>query len=625
MRFLRPEQLVWAAAVLVPLLLYLVRRRPRTVEITTLPFFKSLSRAYQESSWLRRLKRILSLLLTLLILAAAVGALARAVVSPGPGTLAGLVILVDRSGSMAAVDDNGRTRLDEAMQLVRRRLAGIPAAVPVSVIAYDAQPEVLLPLSHERRRIERVLARIRARPAEGDSIGAMQLARLVARLADPTVIWHVTDMPGTDKAVEQQSENGQDKRIQVDQICVALPDPVNAGITAFDLRVLPLQRGRVEAFVEVEGTTPEPLDIQLDVYMDGVLTSVRTMTLTTGHRERLLIPVDASRVEVLSLVLNAPDDALRADNELHARLPATDPIDVVWVAADPDPFTGLALSTLGNEGMVRVYQTGPEGWPPKDPVNAVIFDGWLPAQWPDIPGVVVICPPGESGPVHAVPLDNGLQVDRLRVVNERHPLLYGVASGRVVVMQTAAVLADDPWDPLWVGPAGPVLATAETGGQRVVLMAFAPQRSELLPLMASYPLLIGNAIYWTTEPWTVTRRGNNLRTGELVDLAGETVTWTRPTTEDRYTEPIPSLRKWTRLDRIGLWETDTGQLGSAAMLSDRETVLPNVSIDSAERTGKNIYGNTFFGLAGDLSPMLLWFMFILLLTENWLFHRHSVF
>jgi len=299
MRFLRPEQLIWVAAVAVPLLLYLVRRRPRTVEITTLSFFKSLSRAYRESSWLRRLKRILSLLLTLLMVAAAVGVLARAVVSPGSGTLAGLVILVDRSGSMGAVDADGRTRLDEAMQLVRRRLAGIPAAVPVSVIAYDAQPEVLLPLSHERRSVERTLSSITERPVQGDPVGAMQLAELVARLADPAVIWHVTDTPGPDLAAIRPGDDGHDHALRIEQFCVALPEPVNAGLTAFEIRTLPLQRGRVEAFVQVEGTTPEPLEIQLDVYLDGVLTSVRTMTLAAGRRERLLIPVDAARVQAL--------------------------------------------------------------------------------------------------------------------------------------------------------------------------------------------------------------------------------------------------------------------------------------------------------------------------------------
>ena len=65
MTFLYPAMLSWAAICLGVGLLYLFRRRPRTQQVSTLIFFKMLAKEHQESAWMRRLKRLLSLLLAL--------------------------------------------------------------------------------------------------------------------------------------------------------------------------------------------------------------------------------------------------------------------------------------------------------------------------------------------------------------------------------------------------------------------------------------------------------------------------------------------------------------------------------------------------------------------------------
>ena len=63
-------------------LLFLVRRRPKKVRVSTLAFFKSLAHVYRESPWLRRLKKLLAFALAAATLLFAVGALAWLVVAP---------------------------------------------------------------------------------------------------------------------------------------------------------------------------------------------------------------------------------------------------------------------------------------------------------------------------------------------------------------------------------------------------------------------------------------------------------------------------------------------------------------------------------------------------------------
>ncbi|MEZ5433734.1 MAG: BatA domain-containing protein [Verrucomicrobiales bacterium] len=59
MQFLSPAFLYLGFLALIPVALYLFRRKARVKQVSTLVFFKTLAREHQESAWLR-VKRILS-------------------------------------------------------------------------------------------------------------------------------------------------------------------------------------------------------------------------------------------------------------------------------------------------------------------------------------------------------------------------------------------------------------------------------------------------------------------------------------------------------------------------------------------------------------------------------------
>ena len=80
----------------------------------------------------------------------------------------------------------------------------------------------------------------------------------------------------------------------------------------------------------------------------------------------------------------------------------------------------------------------------------------------------------------------------------------------------------------------------------------------------------------------------------------------------------PLRNGWSSLERIGLWKTDGGDSGSAALLSARETLLPAGAAAADQATARVRW------LRGDLSVPLLWMVLGILLVESWLFHRHAV-
>ena len=609
MRFLEGHNLAWALTALVPLLLYLFHRKPRRVPVSSLLFFKSLAREHQESAWLRRLKKLLSLLLTLLVIGSAVGALARLVVSPSAGEVRSVIVVIDRSASMGAKDSRGTTRLAEAVSRVRERLAGLPGAVPVILIAFDRQTEIVVPKSFDRRAIERGLDELRVRPMEGDAAPALRLAAQLAAIETPAAVWFASD---AEAAATDTPTN-----VAIQSLAVPLAEARNAGITAFDLRPLPLEFGRFEAFVQLQAVGPEPLETKLEVRLDGTLTAVRELTLKPGAHENLLLPIESGNGRILSLRAITTGDQLAADDEVQVRIPAQRPLRIVWISPQSDPFTQLALTAISHEGELNVFRAGPDAWPVKEPVDVVIFQNWLPQEWPaDVP-VIAINPPGALGPLTATRLPgHGVPVDSLRSPREHHALLHGVATGRLIVTQTSVLSPGAALEPLWTGPAGPVLAAGEVRGQRVVLMGFMPEQSENLPLSASYPLLLGNAIQWAAQPKAESLGTRCLRPGEAVPARGSTLEWVDAGGKKLTASPLRN--GWLALDRTGLWRTDVGESGSCALLSAHETALPAGHGGTAGENGRARW------LRGDLAWPLLWLVLAVLLAESWLFHRHAV-
>ncbi|MEZ5302694.1 MAG: hypothetical protein R3F11_18965 [Verrucomicrobiales bacterium] len=436
------------------------------------------------------------------------------------------------------------------------------------------------------------------------------------------------DADGGDAAAESGGPQGPalPEGVALAEIRVALPEPVNAGITAFQVRPVPLQHAKFEAYVQVSlsSSAPQGTEVKLEVQVGAGVPLPRYLDLAPGGSAGFSLPVEGAAGQDLKIAVRVEGDCFALDNEVIARLPAARPIIAHWITEDADPFTRLALQSIAEQGELEIWGGGPDAWPPQDAVDVVIFDGWLPDEWPkDIPAIA-INPPKSVGPVSAVHLDRPVPHDNVRVANENHPVLFRVSSGRVAVTQTAVIEASGSLEPLWFSGSEPLLAAGEVAGQRLVLMAFSPQKSESLPLMASYPLLIGNALFWCAESQIAQERPQNLTAGAVIPTGGQAVAWEKllpasPKKADAESAPGPMAE----LDQLGLWKTADGRHGSALLLSSRESLLlPGEAIDAEGGTEPAAASRLF---RGEITWLFIWAILAALVIESWLFHRHAVY
>lgn len=648
MQFLNPGYLFLALLGVIPVLLYFFRRKSRTVPVSTLVFFKSLAKEHQESAWLRRMKKLLSLLLTLAILFGVVTALARIVLSPKADELSSVVVLLDRSASMAAVDDKGRSRLDEAKEEIRARLAGLRETVGVSLVAYDARAEIALPQTLKRRQFLSELNLIETRPVGDNLDSAMSVAKLIAEIDRPSEIWHYTDRtfgdvdpegdveetppPGNEaEAVPGDGGENLPEQVALRQFSLALKDGRNVGITAFQIRKVPLVHSGYEAYVQISASQSmsEGLEAEMEVKLGDVPVQIRSLSLEPGDREGIILPIEGVAGQLLRIRVRVDDDCFEADDEVVAALPEVRPVVAAWISAESDPFTELALSSIVREGELELWKGGPESWPVDENVDMVIFDGWLPETWPENLPAIVINPPGSCGPVKAVPLAGGLPHDFIRVSNEQHPLLFRVSTSRIALTQTAVIDSSGSMEPLWFAGNEPILIAGEVRGQRLVVMGFSPEQSERLPLMASYPLLIGNAVFWCAEPKLESTRMQANNAGDLVEIGDAAVMEWKELRNGKIVESSVALKgSLVELDRIGLWSAGEERGGSALLLSRGETDLGGARPAEMEddlNSGENGGGAVMRFLRGEMTWILLCTVLAFLVVESYLFHRHAVY
>ncbi|MBE7495769.1 MAG: VWA domain-containing protein [Verrucomicrobiaceae bacterium] len=238
MRLLDPANLHLAWLALIPLALWLFRRQARRVPVSTLLFF-AIPRTGAPGVRLAAPRQKVALPAAHPARPPARRPHPRAPRRRRAWRLPGAVVLViDRSASMAAQDDTGRTRVDEARRLLAARVRSLPDQAVLSLIAFDGRPQVLLSRSRNRRECLRLLDEVRPLPVAGDPPAALAAARRLADLENGSRVWVATDT---------RPPGGQG----VEFLDCALPEVTNAGITGFQIRPSPLSGGQQEVFVKI--------------------------------------------------------------------------------------------------------------------------------------------------------------------------------------------------------------------------------------------------------------------------------------------------------------------------------------------------------------------------------------
>ncbi len=473
--------------------LYLLRLRRRAVVVPFIPLWHRILKDKEATSLFSKLKRVLSLLLQLALLALLVLAL-------GDPRLAGslvkgrsFVVLVDASASMQATDVSPN-RLAVAKEEVKNMIRGLGTADRVLIAQMSATVTPMGPMSGDSSAIERALERVTVTDTRADLPRALRFATDTLRGAERPEIVVVSD-----GALGEASDSAGPVHlgdVKLSYVKVGTGKR-NVGITQFSVRRYPLDKARYEVMLEVTNTGEAAEDIELTLIGDGQPVDVTKLRLNAGERLPRFYPnlSGANRtLEATIKLLGGGHDDLPADDHAFALLPERRRAKILVVSQGN---TYLEAALLLDE-YLDVTQLSPDAYGRRFPAgatgfDAVLFDAVTPVA-PVRADAIYLDPRGPGAPLAAT---TELKLPGFDHIDRKHPIVRFLALDDVNIAR-GHKLVPEPGDRV-VGSSqdGALLVAGTRGGYKFVALGFDVRESDL-PLRVAWPLFLIDTINWFT-------------------------------------------------------------------------------------------------------------------------------
>jgi hypothetical protein len=538
----------------VVVILYLLKLRRRQVEVPFVHLWQKVLAEKQTTRLFSALKRLLSLLIALAIVAA----LAFAMGDPEQVTTREdartTVVLVDASASMQATDV-APSRLQSARRDLERLIGGLSGDDRMLIAQMDATTVPLSPLTGDPRLLQEALERLEPTDVAADLPRAMRFALDVLRGQPGPRVVLVTDgrlgEPG-ETAARARAEG-----VEVQWVRVGAGGR-NVAITAFSVRRYPLDKSRSQVLVELWNPGEQDEGVELTLLGDGEEIDVQRLRVGAGERLRRVLDNVSGADRTLEARLALADgtrDAQPADDRAHARLPER---RRARVQAVTDGNLYLSAALLLDE-YLEVVEVSPANYPAEGRFDITIFDGFVPPTPPDSHAIYLNPDPpeGTQGPFVVTERVARPFFDR---IDHEHPIVRFTAL-RDVNMAEGLRVELAPGDRVVAGDQGlPLIVTGTRNAKRMVALLFDVRRSDL-PLRVAWPLVLLNSIdFFVQEDAGYLSSYETGRTWHVPVPAGSTTaTLIAPNGEER-TVPVVEGRAVATGRRAGFYRLRTGDV-----------------------------------------------------------------
>lgn len=480
-----PTYLWLALLLIIPLILYLLPMPRRRIAAGALFLWERFLARERFGRTSERFRRALGFALLAGILLCLVLAAADLTAGRPSVKASHVVVLIDNSASMTAVAD-GISNLDRARSAAADLLSTLDADTTVTLIEAADQVRIL---DSSRAGSKQALEKLwKIEPFEGAvSIDkAIEQAFELAGAKDPQAMLYVFG----DQAAAPGRWAGRG------HVWSAPPAGDNVGIT----QVRAARRGNViEVSFTIANFAMQPRTVSASVLANGNLARpAEPFTLAAGESAQKSVQFEESRGCRLQIRLEGAD-ALAADDWAYAVVPSLDDqrVAAVWPDIKKRNFNVAsvlaALQEQGASGQVIDLAAADAGG---DQPAVSVYVNEMPQSWPDEgrDGGCIILYPLKDGVlevkgVHAQDVTVDRQAD--------HRLLVG-ADLRGLKVKNALKVEPPAWaEPLvWAGDQ--CVTWAGHVGRTKVLFVGIPllQSGSRLPLVASFPTLMANAMEW---------------------------------------------------------------------------------------------------------------------------------
>lgn len=489
--------LLWLGGIAAGLLtlLYILKLRKRRIEV---PFShlwgRVLDKRTRESDMWRRLRRIFSWLLHILMAGLIIFALADP--HPEEEVVRGrhILLLVDSSASMAATDVSGGV---DRMDIAKKRAAEILDTVGpedrVMLVHFNDQLQPLSPFVTEPSILEQPLREIEVAATGTKFDDALAFAADSLQDKENGLLVLISDGAGLENSAFEDvdfSENTTIRHLEIGE------SAGNVAVTGFNVRRYLANKLDYEIFAQVKNQFERPVEAELQIYADGRQVDSKQLTLEPGETIQKFYPsqaVSGERLEArIKLLSRDARDVFPLDDRSFALLP---PIRKTRVLAVSDGNLFLEGPLLLNPNL-EVQRVSPGSYEASmsGDYDLTIFDGITP-KTPESGDFVYFDPP-EDGPWE---ITGATAEPIITSVKKSHPLMRWITFKDLNIGAASTVRLARGDDVVASSFGNPLIVTRKEDRKHLVGVLFDIRNSDL-PLRVAFPVMMINIIdYFTLD------------------------------------------------------------------------------------------------------------------------------
>ena len=640
MSFVSPVFL-WAFLALIPLAaIYLLKVRPVRKTTTAWFLWEDIFQENKATSLFQRFRDLFSLLLMAAAFSAIVFALARPNFSAD--SQQDLIILIDNSASMNAVDSSGN-RLDQAINVATEIVTALNGNQRCSVATVSNQADFLSNLTDNPKELLSAIEKIKP-TLLASRVDVLAQFQDQNRVPSDETVNPTSDKPATDAtAVESESSGSTTDNNSPDQLSgdnlkqnsrilfisdgnfagdlpagiellkVGAEKSGNVGLVACDMRRLPGSDGRVGFFFQVASTFEKTVEAELTLGFETTedLSKFIPLEVKPGLNPPEVFELDQAEAGKWFVSLKMyPRDSLGEDDQAFVFLPPQRKIPVAVVGENRYFYENCILAFSKEQGILSLTDAQTQTPKPEMLVGAGNF-----AVPPDFVGDLVIFQPDGDSP-YWQKLGPEVEVIESQAVDDNHPIIRHLDSTLIPYIGARQLEVPPGAEVLVKSEDGtPLIYRATHSGRSAVVLNFDPQAADFY-FSAWFPVIVYSSA--THLAGRVEKPLASWSTGQFAAIPGvdegETTQVTTPDGNALETQQ----KNFGPLNQTGFYEfsNDSGKwFTSCSLLSANETML-----DKSEQVDNSQPINRGWSPMAWLTLLAI----ALLATESILYQRRKV-
>lgn len=510
MTWVTPSAGLLLGAIVIPLLLllYFLRLRRQPLRISSTMLWERAVEDLHANTPFQRLRPSMLLLLQLIALVLVALALMQPQIEGGSPREGTHVILIDRSGSMTAVNSDGTTRLDTAKEKARDLVNQIYGGGLFSstggetmVIAFSDHAEVVTPFTNSKQQLLHAIESIQ--PTHGKSIVSepLKLARAYTTTVDPEQDGiSSNEFAQLELFSDGLIEDIQDQALQGGETLqyhmIGSPLDTNIGISTIDAKRSDESSDQVQVFLSLINTTPQDETVEIELRIDGVPVGVQEVRIPkqtdnlAGISSLVFVPFSMPQSGVIEAHL-LREDSLAIDNQTSLIIPPAKELKVL-VAEEGAQIVRTVLQGMPLADLKVVDSSTLRSMIESDDLSAYDVVVIRDLHIDSLPqGKYLIF--GEPPPISAFDTFADGEAQVMLVASENHPVMRFVRYEDIVVTKGHDVVIQNEVETLLEGSNWPAVMTYRGDGIQLVYVAFDPINSNW-PYLRSFPFFVFNGV-----------------------------------------------------------------------------------------------------------------------------------